>query len=67
MLSADISDPTSSVLHLRGMVVTRMEAQVGGGDRYKQKGLMSSIATDALFCFHRSEKLSDASQKVILG
>ena len=52
MLSADISDPTSSVLHLRGMVVTRMEAQVGGGDRYKQKGLMSNVAIAALFCFH---------------
>ena len=52
MLSADISDPTSSVLHLRGMVVTRMEAQVAGGDRYKQKGLMSNVAIAVLFCFH---------------
>ena len=29
-----------------------MEAQVGGGDRYKQKGLMSNVAIAALFCFH---------------
>ena len=43
-----------------------MESHVGWGDRYKQKGLMSSTATDALFCFHWSEKLSDAFQKVIL-
>ena len=52
MLSAAISDPTSSVLHLRAMVVARIEVKVGGGDRSKQKGLMSSVAIAALFCFH---------------
>ena len=67
MLPGTISDPASPIMHLRGKVVARMEALVGWEDRSKKKGLMSSVAIAAFFCFHWLEKLPDSPGKVALG
>ena len=38
MLPETISDPTSFILHLRGKVVTRMEARVDEGTGQSRRG-----------------------------
>ena len=40
---------------------------LGWEDRSKKKGLMSSVAIAAFFCFHWLEKLRDSPGKVALG
>ena len=47
-----VKQKTEPLLSLRGKVAARMEAQVDWVHRAKQKGLMSSVAIAALFCFH---------------